>query len=153
MWYKDRKKGRTRFRYSIGEKIRYYSMQAQSRDPKKRRKARKNLERMQSYQRTSSSFGKVFIVKDGLFDAEAPRNKPRRVVCVSSSNNEMKVIPIRKNKKVITLCNFDGMRSININSIQSVPLREVYEKQSFNRTNNDYLTKEEKKQLLRKVRK
>lgn len=150
MWVWKRKKGKTLYHQSIGAKKRYYEEMMVT-TPSKKGKAKKGLKRLERYQRDRYTFGRVFITKDSVFNPRAPRNKSRRVVCVGASEDGMKVIPIRKNNNMISLSQFDGIRSINVNHVKSVPFDQVYEKNTFPRTQNDYLTASEKRELYKKL--
>lgn len=151
MWLLRRINGRPFYRYSIGEKISYYQCRLNSSNPKIRENAIRNLYRLNRMANGNKTFGKVFMVKDKEFNPYANSLKSRRVVCVGFDNGKMKVVPVRKNKKVVWLSKFDGKRSINTNHIYDFSLNKIYEKRNFKNTSNDYLTLEEKLELQRKL--
>lgn len=150
-WKKD-KNNAPIYRRSIGEKITYYQNRLSSSDFKIRENAKRNLYRLNRIASGKESFGKIFIVRDKEFNPRANDTKSRRVVCVGVKNNSMKVIPVRKNKKMVSLSKFDGNRGININHIYDVDLDDIYEKRNFSNVSNDYLTLKEKLELKRKLR-
>ena len=152
MWLWKKINNTEYYRYSIGEKIRYYQGGLNNSDPKIREKAKTNLYRLNRIANgKESSFGKVFMVQDMKFNPRANDTKSRRVVCVGVGNGNMKVIPVRKNKKMVSLSKFDGNRGININHIHDINLDDVYEKRNFSNVSNDYLTLNEKLELKRKL--
>ncbi len=148
MWFWKKRKGKAVYRYSIGEKLAYYKSQLNSEDPNKRKWAQKSIKRLE---KEINKFGNVLMVHDKEFNPRANDKKSRRVVCVGVENGKMKVVAIRKNKKMVSLSKFDGNRGININHIHNVDLNHVYEKRTFSKTTNDYLTSHEKLELQRKL--
>jgi len=153
MWFWKIKKGKPVYRHSIGEKIRYYKGLLNSKDPAVRNRSKVNLERLIRYADDQNVFGKVFIVRDKECGNIHQPAKPRRVVCVGKDGDRLKVIPVYKNKTMISLSNFDRQRSINVNSIQKISLDQIYEKRTFRKTENDYLTNQEKLELKKKIKK
>lgn len=93
----------------------------------------------------------MFIVKDKNFYSSAHDGKSRRVVCVGVEDKKMKVIPVRKNNSYVSLSNFDGNRIFNFKRIKKIPIDKVYENRTFKNSNNDFLTKNEKNELRRKL--
>lgn len=152
MWFWKRKKGKPVYRHSIGEKIRYYEGLLNSKDPAVRDRAKANLARLHRYADGQDVFGKVFIVRDKEFNSYADKNKTRRVVCVGVNGNKLQVIPVRRNKNMVSLSNFDHQRSINVNGVREISINEVYEKRTFRKTGNDYLTNQEKLELNKKLK-
>lgn len=143
-WKKD-KNNNPIYRKSIGEKIRYHQGRLNNSDPKIREKAKTNLYRLNRIANgKESSFGKVFMVKDKIFNPSASEVKPRRVVCVGVEKGKMKVIPVKKNKNIIHLSKFDNQRDINTKLVKTISFNEVYEKRTFKNTTNDYLTSNKK---------
>lgn len=136
-------------RYSIGEKIKYYE-NILKKSNNTNIKAKKNLERFRNLVNGKKVFGNVFIVKDKEFDSNANDFKPRQVVCVEAKNGKAVVIPVRKNKNMVNLSNFDFKRSINVNSSKSIPFDRIYEKRGFKNTSNSFLTSKEKLDLHKK---
>lgn len=151
MWFWKKRKGKAVYRHSIGEKIEYYQGRLNSSDPKIRENAKINLYRLNRISKGKEVFGKVFMVKDKEFNPGASDRKSRRVVCIGVENGKMKVVAVRKNKKMVSLSKFDGNRGININHVRNVDLNQVYEKRTFSKTTNDYLTSHEKLELQRKL--
>ena len=126
MWFWKRKKGKPVYRHSIGEKIRYYEGLLNSKDPAVRDRAKANLARLHRYADGQDVFGKVFIVRDKEFGNTRQPTKPRRVVCVGKDGDRLKVIPVYKNKTMISLSNFDRQRSINVNGVRERSINEVF---------------------------
>lgn len=146
-WFWKIKNNRKIYRYSIGEKLAYYQRQLNSDDPKKRKWARESINRLE---KEINKFGNVFIVRDKEFNLNAKYSKPRQVVSIAKKNNQIKVIPVNKNKNMVSLSKFDNQRSLNINKNKLIQINSVYEKRTFKNTENSRLTNQEKKELNKK---
>lgn len=152
MWLLRRRNGRPFYHYSIAEKIAYYQDKLNSSEStKERERATRNLYRLNRIANGKETFGKVFMVKDIEFNPDTNSHKSRRVVCIGLKDGNMKVIPVRRNNKMVALSKFDGNRGININHTYNVSLDKIYEKRNFKKTSNDYLTLHEKLELYRKL--
>lgn len=156
MWFWKKSKGKKKYRYSIYEKIRYHRQKFKSATTiQERRKATKNLQRLHRHKDIKKSFGNVYMVKDINFDINAPLLKARRVVLVGydKKTGMCKVIPIYKNNNgYIDLKNFDGNRCIKSKNIFDIHINDLYEKRAFKNTTNDYLTNEEKRKILYRIK-
>lgn len=153
MWFWKKKNNKSYYRYSINEKIAYYRNMYNNGTSVEKKRAVKNLTRLKAYKKSNKLFGKVFIVKDKEFNPYASDVKSRRVVLVGVDKDKAKVISVRKNKRYILLSKFDNDRYLDSDNIHALSFNNLYEKRQFSRTNNDYLTKKEKKELLRKIKK
>ncbi len=91
-------------------------------------KAEKNLERLRNLINGKKVFGNVFIVKDKEFNNNSNDYKSRQVVCVEAKNGKAVILPVRKNKNMVNLSNFDFKRLINVNSSKSIPFEEFMKK-------------------------
>lgn len=145
MWYRNGKRY-----YSISEKINYYKTMSESSNSTLRRKASNNLNRLYSII-SNKSIGHVFVVKAREFDTSAHSNKTRRVVLVNSKVGKLTVVPVLKNKNMLSLSGFDGDRSININLKKDLSTSSIYENRSFKNNSNDRLNKSEINKLKKIV--
>lgn len=146
MWFKKRDLYKTSKQiYSIGEKKNNFRQSGTSADIKNLYKYKKK------YSDGESTYGQVFIVKDTIFDDKSEMYKGRQVVSLGIDKGFMSVVPIRKNKNVVMLSNFDNCRNVNLGMIKSVSLDNVYEKEDFPNTSNSYLTDKEINEIRRKM--
>lgn len=75
----------------------------------------------------------------------SPDYKPRVAVVAKTKNNKITVIPVRKDKKIMILKNFDGDRCISINNAKKISKNICYELRGFKMKNCNLTTKEKEK--------
>lgn len=138
-------------RYTIGEKIQYFSAIINNSTETVKRKTWASL-RLSNLEKTKEKMklGDVFIINDKHLGNSA--NKPRLVVIAKQNNqNEVKILPVRKDNKLMSLSNFDGERALSMNNVTIVRKNQLYEKRGFKILKKAYLSPKEKNRLQTKV--
>ncbi len=139
-------------RYSLGEKRRYFASILNNYNESQKRKdwARRRLSTISKTKR-EMKLGDVFIVNDR--HVGGTQNKPRLVVFAKKKNqNQVKVIPVYKEKRLMALSQFDGDRCLSLNNVKTISNDILYEKNGF-KFKNTRLTPKEKVKLQNKVNK
>lgn len=112
----------------------------------------RKFNRLKGLSETKNVFGKVFVTKAMKFgDPARNKNKHRRVVAIKANDSGMILTPVTRANTILGLSRFDGDRLINVNQARKISFDEVFEKRKFPKTGNDFLTRDEKRQLLRKT--
>ena len=94
--------------------------------------------------------GDVFVVEDNLMGSKV--RKPRlAVVAKVVDNDKVKVIPVKKDNKLMSLSKFDGTRALHITNVREISKGYLFEKRGFRIAKNATLTSNEKLRLLKKV--
>ncbi|MDR0831604.1 MAG: hypothetical protein LBM99_01755 [Bacillales bacterium] len=140
--------------YSIKEKISYYlKIVKTSTDKLKVLKAKEKLKILSKEVLPNKVFGKVYMVSDKVIHpAELNTNKSRRVVGIDYKNGVIRVIPIMRNNLSVKLSKFDNERYLHLSSVKSLKLNDIYSLEDFGKNSNDYLTEEEKIELIKKLK-
>ena len=113
---------------------------------------KRKLQKLQKLTKTKNVFGEVFITKSSDFgDPTANHNKTRRVVAVKANDKGMMIVPVKKTGMILPLSRFDGSRMVNVRNAKWIDFKRIYEKRKFPKTANDSLTRDEKRQLYRRV--
>lgn len=94
--------------------------------------------------------GDVFIVNDKIMGA--PKKKPRAVVVAKTQANRAKVLPVKKENKIMSLSQFDGKRRLSMGEVKEIDKGYLYEPRGF-KLSNLRLTPKEKDKLYGKVEK
>ncbi len=103
-------------------------------------------------QKTKNAFGKVFIARAKEFgDPTDHGRKTRRVVALQTNSAGAKVAPVQKANSVLALKGFDGDRVVDVRKSKWLPWTKIYHKGRFPKTENDRLTRAEKRKLLKKA--
>ena len=140
-------------RYTIGEKIQYFNsiLKNNSETIKRKNWATLRLSNLQQI-KDKMKIGDVFVINDNHLGN--PKKKPRLVVIAKqNSDNDVKILPVRKDNKLMSLSNFDEQRALTMNNAFDVPKNQLYEKRGFKIVKNAYLTPKEKNRLFQKVSK
>ncbi len=138
--------------YSLGEKRHYFASILNNRNESSKRKewARRRLNTI-SKTKSEMKLGDVFIINDR--HVGGTRNKLRLVVLAKKKTDRLvQVVPIYKEKKLMSLSQFDGDRAISMNNAQTISNDKLYEKKGF-KFKNMQLTPKEKVKLQSKVNK
>ena len=138
-------------RYTIGEKIKYFSAIINNSSETAKRKAWASL-RLSNLEKVKNKMklGDVFIINDKHLGNLS--SKPRLVVIAKQNNqDEVKILPVRKDNKLMSLSNFDGQRALSMNNAAIVRKNQLYEKRGFKILKNAYLSPKEKNRLQTKV--
>ncbi len=150
-------------RYSIGEKKAYFNQLLSDPTISKSKKQWAN-KRLNGLFLTENSIkqGDVFVLHDIEFynqstiqsimnsnDKTKIRKmfKPRYGVVSKTTLNKVDIIPARNRKDFIILSKFDGNRYLDLKKKRAVTKNNLYEIRGFKKSNNAYLTRDEKWQL------
>lgn len=130
--------------YSLGEKEKYFQNIINNPNISDKRKNWANLRLNQiQHKKNNLKLGDVVIVND--MHVGSPDYKPRVAVVAKTKNNKITVIPVRKDKKIMILKNFDGDRCISINNAKKISKNICYELRGFKMKNCNLTTKEKEK--------
>ena len=137
-------------RYSIGEKIKYFNsvLSDANASVNKRNWAQLRLNQILSI-KDKMKLGDVFVTNDNLVGGVS--SKPRLVVVAKTTAGIAKVIPVKKDGKLLGLSKFDGIRALHISKAVKVSKNRLTEKRGFKIAKNAYLTSSEKARLVKKV--
>lgn len=138
--------------YSLGEKRRYFTsiLNDNNESPKRKEWARQRLNTINRI-KSGMKVGDVYIVDDKHIGGR--QRKPRLVVFAKKDNQDfVKVIPVYKDKKLMSLSQFDGDRAISLNNVKTITNDKIYEKKGF-KFKGANLTPKEKDRLRIKVNK
>ena len=139
-------------RFTIGEKLGYFNRIINNNNETQKRKTWASL-RISQLEETKNKMklGDVFVINDRHLGNSV--SKPRLVVIAKQDNqNNVKVLPVRKDNKLMSLSNFDGQRSLSMNNVAIIRKNQLYEKRGFKTLKNAYLTPQEKNRLQDKVK-
>ena len=144
LWYKNE------YKYSLGDKLKHYTdivnkVKKGNVSYAKERlvELNKKIDNIKPYD--------VYICKaKDLGEKVDSKNKRRRVMIGSNVSSETVVAyPCHREEYSCSLDHFDGKRHINKNEIKSIPLDNLYELSSFDDTQDDYISNQDKIRLKR----